>query len=171
MVIFLMPALIRYHCMIRPNGDLRRDATATVTWQPYREPMRVTLLRTGIIAAVGGAAITLLWHGGLVRWPAATLSVLWISFGGHWVEVAFLNVLRPWLPSARWVQTSARIAVWFIGGIVLFTAMALTATSAGLHPDRWPDWWTGGLGFIGVELIAHLSLVATHRPSFYNGRG
>ena len=29
--------------------------------------------------------------GGLARWPVATLLALWPAFGGHWVDLWFLN--------------------------------------------------------------------------------
>ena len=47
----------------------------TSQWQPYREPLRITMLRTGMIAIVVGAVLAQLW-GGLGRWPMATLLVL-----------------------------------------------------------------------------------------------
>lgn len=140
-------------------------------WQPYREPLRTTLVRTGVIALVVGAVLAWFW-GGLARWPLATLLVLWPSFGGHWVEVWFLNWLRPRLSNSRAVQVMARIAVWFVGGVVLALGMGLTATAlAGVRSTQWLPWWIGGLGFIGIELFAHLGLQLIGRPSFYNGRG
>jgi hypothetical protein len=143
----------------------------TSPWQPYREPLGRTLLRTGTIALVVGAVLARTW-GGLQRWPLATLLVLWFSFGGHWVELWFLNWLRPRLPVARAVQVGARFGVWFVGGTGLGLGMAMTARLlAGLRLGRWPAWWVGGLAFIGVELIAHLFLQLRGRPSFYDGRG
>jgi hypothetical protein len=143
----------------------------TSQWQPFREPLRVTLLRTGMIAMVVGAVLARLW-GGWVRWPLATLVVLWASFGGHWVEVWFLNWLRPRLSVSRGVQVAARVGVWFVGGIGLAVGMGLTAMAfAGFLPAHWPHWWLGGLAFIGIELVAHLVLQLRGRPSFYNGRG
>jgi len=128
-------------------------------------------LRTGTIALIVGAVLALP-RGGLTRWPLATLLVLWISFGGHWVEVWFLNWLRPRIPDARAVQFAARVGVWFVGGTVFAVGMGLTARFlAGFRPTHWPAWWVGGLGFIGVELVAHLFLQLRGRPSFYNGRG
>lgn len=139
--------------------------------EPHHEPLRTTLLRTGTIALVVGAALALS-RGGLARWPMFTLLALWPAFGGHWVEVWFLNWLRPRLSLAPAVQVIARLAVWFAGGTVLAIGMGLTATALGgfrfLH---WPTWWIGGLAFIGIELIAHLVLQARGRPCFYNGRG
>ncbi|MFI5311026.1 MAG: hypothetical protein ACHQQ3_07320 [Gemmatimonadales bacterium] len=144
----------------------------TTQWQPFREPLRATLLRTVIIALVLGAALARWWGGGLARWPLFTLLMLWPSFGGHWVEIFFLNWLRPRLSAARAVQVASRIGVWFVGGIGLALGMALTAMPlAVLQPSRWPDWWLGGFAFIAVELVAHLPLQLSGRPSFYNGRG
>jgi hypothetical protein len=129
------------------------------------------MLRTGMIAIVVGAVLAQLW-GGLARWPLATLLVLWPSFGGHCVEVWFLNWLRPRLSIARGVQVAARVAVWFVGGTGLAIGMGLTAMAlTGFRPAHWPAWWLGGLAFIGIELVAHLVLQLRGRPSFYNGSG
>ena len=129
------------------------------------------MLRTGMIAIVAGAVLARLW-GGLARWPMATLLVLWPSFGGHWVEVWFLNWLRPRLSIARGFQVAARFGVWFLGGAGLAIGMGLTAMALdGLRPALWSVWWLGGIGFIGIELVIHLVLQLRGRPSFYNGRG
>ncbi len=134
-------------------------------WQPFREPLRNTILRTGVVAIVVGFVLSRFW-GGSARWPMATLLVLWLSFGGHWVELWFLNFLRPRLSASRGLQATARLVVWFVGGTGLAACMALTA-----GPGRWPAWWVGGLAFIGIELVIHLALQLRGRPSFYNGRG
>ena len=141
---------------------------------PCREPLRITLVRTGTIALVVGAVLAG-WRGGLARWPMATLLVFWFSFGGHSVEIGFLNELRPRLPGVRAVQVGVRVAVWFVGGVGLALGMGLTAMALGFRPGRWsawgPAWWLGGLAFIGIELVVHLMLLLRGRPSFYNGRG
>jgi hypothetical protein len=139
--------------------------------QPCREPLRVTLARTGTIALVVGAILALR-SGGLSYWPLAALLVLWPALGGHCVEIAFLNWLKPRLPAARAAQAAVRIGVWFAAGIILMLAMRLTAAAlAGDRPSRWPAWWVGGLGFVGIELAVHLVLRLRGRPSFYDGRG
>ncbi len=99
----------------------------TPPWQPYREPLRTTLVRTATIAVVLGALLARLSGGGLSRWPLTTLLMLWPSFGGHWVELWFLNWLRPRLSVGRAVQVAARVGVWFVGGTVLALGMGLTA--------------------------------------------
>ena len=123
--------------------------------------------------AIGaGAAIAAAARGGLARWPAATLLAFWPSFGGHWIEVWFLNWLRPRIPAARRVQVVSRLGVWFAGGTLLAIGMVLTARALGwFRMAHWPAWWVGGAGFIGIELVAHLALQLRGRPGFYNGRG
>lgn len=129
------------------------------------------MIRTCMIAIVGGALLSQ-FLGGLARWPITTLLMLWPSFGGHWVEVWFLNWLRPRLSTARSLQIASRVAVWFIGGTGLFVGMGLTARGlVAFRHVHWPVWWVGGLAFIGIELVAHLALQLQRRPSFYNGRG
>ena len=103
------------------------------------------MLRTGAIALAGGALLAR-GMGGLYRWPLATLWVLWFSFGGHWVELWFLNWLRPRLPAARPAQVAARLGVWFGGGIGLGLGAALTARLlAGYDSTKWPGWWLTGM--------------------------
>jgi hypothetical protein len=145
---------------------------STTAWQAYSEPLRTTLIRTIAIAVVMGLAVSFSVGAGVSRWPAATVLMLWPSFGGHWVELWFLNWLRPRLSLARGVQLAARVAVWFAGGIILGIGMYATALMVKtLRPPHWPAWWVAGVGFIGVELVAQLALQLRGRPSFYNGRG
>lgn len=121
-------------------------------WQSYREPFSKTLLRTSAIAIVVGAIGARSWNG-FASWPVATLLALWFSLGGHWLELCFLNWLRPRLPAQPTLQIEARLGIWFAGGVVLFFCMALTAAAvAGIGIERWPAWWLGGLGFIAIEL-------------------
>jgi hypothetical protein len=151
---------------------LRDDHPMMAEWKPHREPLHITLARTVAIALVLGGLLVRWLGGGLARWPLASLMMLWLSFGGHWVELWFLNWLRPRLFSARGAQVGARVVVWFIGGCGLAVGMDLTARAlTGSWPARWPAWWVGGLVFIGVELVVHLVLQLRGKPSFYNGRG
>jgi hypothetical protein len=143
----------------------------TSGWHPYKEPLRATLLRTGVIALVAGVALARRW-GGWSQLPLAILFALWPSFGGHWIEVWFLNWLRTRLPRARGVQVLSRLVVWFLGGALLGIGASLTASPPGkLRVTQWPGWAFAGLIFIGIELIAHLALQLRGRPSFYNGQG
>jgi len=97
---------------------------------------------------------------------------LWPSLGGHYVELAYLDVVRPRLSASRAARTLARIAVWFVGGALMVVGMHFTALLL-RAPKPLPTsaWWIGGFVFIGIELVAHLVLHARGRSSFYGGRG
>jgi len=139
--------------------------------QSYREPLRVTLTRTVGIAAVVGAIVALSTHG-LRHWPALTLLLLWPSFGGHWIDLWYLNWLRPRLPATRSIQRAAHVATWFVGGILLGFAVRLTANA--LLPRArldWLTWATAGAAFVAIELTAHAALYLRGLPSFYAARG
>jgi hypothetical protein len=118
-----------------------------------------------------GAVFTLLSHDGLSHWPAATVLALWPALGGHFVELCFLNWLRQRLPFARSAQMAGRVVVWVVGGIVLLIGMRWTAgLLQASRPARWPGWWIGGLGFVGIELVVHLALLLRGSPNFYRDR-
>jgi len=141
----------------------------TAAWPDHREPLRATLMRTVGIALVAGTVLSLATHG-RVRWPIAVLVMLWPSLGGHVVELYFLRWLRVRLSADRSVQLAARLGTWFVAGMLFATGMVLTARLLG-SPMRFLPWWVAGLGFIGVELIAHLALRVRSRPSVYDGQG
>src|SRR4051812_1789245 len=118
----------------------------STVWLPYRESHRTTLVRTGGIALVAGAALTLASGHRGAWWPIATLVMLWPSLGGHFVELWFLNWLRPRLAGARVLQLAARMVVWFVAGCGLMLGMRVTATALTIfRPARWPPWWLGGV--------------------------
>src|SRR6266705_4286322 len=75
-------------------------------WQPFHEPLRVTLLRTVLIGLLVGLVVALLQRRP-VSWPQWTGFALWFTSGGHWVELFFLNWLRPRLAAARWRKSAA----------------------------------------------------------------
>jgi hypothetical protein len=143
-------------------------------WQPYREPLLTTLVRTILIAIVAGTVLAA-WSARStrpIRWSVAVILMLWLTLGGHWLELWFLNWLRPRLPAARTVQRVARVGTWFLGGCGLGVGMVLTAHALGGIPlSQLPAWWVAGVVFIGVELVAHTVLQSRGRPSFFNGRG
>ena len=137
----------------------------------YREPLRVTLIRTFSIAIVAGGLVALS-TGRLRRWPELSLLMLWPSLGGHWIDLFFLNGLQPHLPTGATIQRLARIAVWFVGGVVLAVGVRLTAQ---ILLERWRlawlTWASAGAVFVAIELVAHAALHLRGRPSFYNGLG
>lgn len=146
-------------------------------WPPYREALWVTLARNGVIALAVGAALTR-GRGGVVGWLLASTLLLWPALGGHYVDVGFLNGLRPRLPPTRAAQQVARLLVWFVGGVALGVGLWLSATALARASGRgWlvsktrAAWWVYGLALVGIELVAHVGLRLRGRPNFYDGRG
>lgn len=131
---------------------------------PFREPLRATLLRTVLIALVVGVVV-----GRSALWFPWTAFTLWLSFGGHWVEVFFLNWLRPRLPAQRWAQIGGRLLVWIVGGTVLMIGARFTALSLGIPALRVPPWALGGPILVGVELVVHALSQLRRQPNFFNG--
>jgi len=139
-----------------------------VTWQSYHEPLRVTLVRTGLVGLLVGI-IAARVQGQGASWPQWTAFALWFSFGGHWVELFFLNWLRPRLASARWVQVTGRLFTWLVGGTLLMVGARITAASFSGQSLRLPAWWLGGPVFLCLELLVHALPQLRGQPNFYNG--
>lgn len=143
----------------------------TSPWQPFRERISATLWRTfGIALVLGGV---LAWQFGQLRaWPILSALVLWFSFGGHWVDLWFLNWLRPRLSRSRVSQVAARLVVWFVGGVGLGFGVVLTMRMSPMtRAVRLPPRWVAGIVFVAAEVIAHGVLSLRRRPSFFSGEG
>ena len=159
-------------------------ATEPVRFRPCRESMGRTLARAGAIALVGASVAILVrlrhvpasaaeWR----RWAGLAVFVAWISFGGHWVEVTYLNGIRPRM--ARWSDGALvllRLVAWLVGGAMLFVGAAVSASliiTRQAPPVGWvlnaPLW--GGPLFVAIEMLVHLYLLVRGRASFWNGRG
>lgn len=143
--------------------------SASTEWPRVEEPLGRVLRRTIGIALVVGAVFALRTHHPRTLLPMA-VAALWPSLGGHYVELAFLNGLRPRLPSRRALQVAARLAVWLLAGVVFYLLMALTTRLLPLRGLPWRWCWVGGPAFIAVELLAHVGLALRGLPNFYDGR-
>jgi len=146
----------------------RPSAAANIAdgWQRFEEPLWKTLVRNvGIAAAVG--AVLALSRRRLSSVGLFTLLALWFTLGGHYVEVMFLNVVRGQWPKRRSTQVIARLAVWFVGGCVLFLGMSITARLLSIHSLDHRALWIGGGLLIGIELVVHLLGLFRRRPNFY----
>jgi hypothetical protein len=133
-----------------------------------REPFSRTLVRNVAIALVVGSALAFRNRDPSRLVPLSVL-VLWFSLGGHYVETLFVNGIRPRIARARWAQASARLAVWFVGGVTLYVPMVITARFLSVEARLLGSWWLAGLGFIGLELLVHALLAVRGLPNFYGG--
>lgn len=137
---------------------------------PFSEPWRTTALRTGGLALLIGAIVGLVLHRPAII-PLVTLLALWFTLGGHFLELLFRNHLRRGLGDGSALPRVARLAFWFLSGVLLFGAALATRallTGQSAIPVRW---WMAGAGFVGVELLIHLGIHARGSPNFYDGRG
>jgi hypothetical protein len=119
---------------------------------------------------VAGTALALRQGALRLLVPLSALA-LWFSLGGHCIEVAFLNGIRPRISGGRLTQAAARLGLWFVGGAIVYVLMATTARLLPLRPPSLASWWLGGLFFIGLELLVHATLALRGLPNFYSGRG
>ena len=141
---------------------------------PVREPLAQVLTRNLAIALVIGGVLPL-WFGGLAAWPLTTAIAFWFSFGGHVVEIFFLNVLRPRLPASRVVHALARVATWFVGGAILGGGagrlMAFPGAPRQIAQVGPMLVVIGGVALIGIELVAHAGLAVRRKANVFDGRG
>jgi len=107
----------------------------------------------------------------LALWLPISALALWFSLGGHYVELLFLDGIRPRIPASGLALAASRIVVWFVGGAILYMCMAITARILPLVPPRLSMWWFGGLLLIGIELIVHAVLALRGVPNFYRSNG
>ena len=150
----------------------------------YRESLTATVTRTGATAvAVASIAIFTRLHrlpasgGEWFGWFVWVVAVGWISFGGHWAELLYLNGIRPRI--ANWSDSTlvcVRLVIWLVGGAILFLGAVLSRNllMSGQVPGHAQLGWAlryGGPLFVAVELVVHLVLLLTGRPSFWNRRG
>ncbi len=130
------------------------------------EPARATIMRNGTIALCMGAILALATRRPSI-FPQMAAVALWPSFGGHFVEIFFLNHLAPRMPDSDLPLRSARLALWFVAGIAIAYCMQWTSVLLGGPGRIRPAWWLAGLLFIGLELIANALLWSSGRPNFF----
>ena len=150
----------------------------------YRESVAATVIRTGGIAIIVATLVTVArlrhlpassaeWYG----WLVLVVFVGWFSFGGHWVELAYLNGIRPKI--AHWSDPSLvfiRLGVWLIGGAILYlgavaSRSVMTAGELPGQADLFKVLLYGGPVFAVIELFPHTFLQLSGKPSFWNFRG
>jgi hypothetical protein len=151
---------------------------------PCREPLVKTLRRNVLIAVVVAALLGSVRFrhppAGISLWRVALalfVYVFWISFGGHWAEVSYRNLLCPRLAKGHAAaRVGVRLVVWMVAGAVLFlcgmTSFWLIITGEFPAVGRAVGSLIyGGPLFVVIELIVHTVLQLRGKPSFWNGRG
>jgi hypothetical protein len=143
--------------------------------QKFTESFPKTLIRTLITAAL--IAVILLFahvfplHG---MSKPAVFSIIWlmifcIVFGGHWLELLFINDIKFMLPQNLLLFYLTRLIYWFLCAIPLFILADWIGNSLSHQGLRLGNWLTFGFFYIGIELFMHAIMHLRWKKSFYNG--
>jgi hypothetical protein len=92
-----------------------------------------------------------------------------IVFGGHWLELLFINYLKFVLPKNILLLYFIRIAYWFLCSVPLFYIANLISNLFSHKTGQLGNWWTFGFFYIGIQLFVHAVMHIRSRKSFYNG--
>lgn len=96
-------------------------------------------------------------------------AVFCIVFGGHWLEVFFINQIKFVLPKNIFILYFIRIFYWFLSAIPLFALASLVDNLLSNKTRHLGNWWTFGLIYIGIQLVMHAIMHVRLKKSFYNG--
>jgi len=97
------------------------------------------------------------------------LIIFCIVFGGHWLELLFINHIKFALPKNILVLYLLRIVYWFLCSIPLFIAAGLINNLFSHKTGYLGHWWTFGFLYIGIQLLMHAIMHIRFKKSFYNG--
>ena len=139
--------------------------------ESFIQTVKRTIITTAIIA------ISLFWFrifpsGGKSNF--AIFATIWsiafcIVFGGHWLELLFINHIKFVLPKNLLFLYFVRICYWFLCSIPLFALATLVNNLLSHRTGRLGDWWTFGFPYIGIQLLMYAIMHMRLKKSFYNG--
>ncbi len=95
--------------------------------------------------------------------------VFCIVFGGHWLELLFINYIKFALPKNILLLYVIRIAYWFLCAIPLFFTAEWVDNLFSHNAGHLGQWWIFGFFYIGIELLMHGIMQIRAKKSFYNG--
>jgi len=139
------------------------------------EPFIQTVIRTVVTTTI--IAVILIW---LHIFPSgeksklALFEMIWsaifcIVFGGHWLELLFINHIKFALPKSILLLYATRIAYWFLCSIPLFFMAEFVINLFSDKTAHLGQWWRFGFFYIGIQLLMHAIMQIRFKKSFYNG--
>ena len=139
------------------------------------EPIGQTLIRTVITTTIIAAIIYWLHlfpSGGKSK--LSLFEMIWsivfcIVFGGHWLELLFINRIKFYLPNNILVLYLIRIGYWFLCAVPLFYIAGLVCNLFNYQTGVLGKWWTFGIFYIGIQLVMHGIMQLRYKKSFYDG--
>jgi len=134
-----------------------------------------TVIRT-IVTTTIIAVIVILLHvfPSGERSKLTIFAIIWsavfcIVFGGHWLELLFIDQIKFSLPKNILMLYFIRIAYWFLCSIPLFFMADLIIKLFSNNTAHLGHWWTFGFFYIGIQLLMHAIMHIRFKKSFYNG--
>ena len=95
--------------------------------------------------------------------------VFCIVFGGHWLELLFINQIKFALPKNITLLYFTRFVYWFLCAIPLFFMAGLINNLFSHKTETLGHWWAFGGFYIGIQLVMHAIMQIKTKKSFYNG--
>jgi hypothetical protein len=139
------------------------------------ESFTQTVIRTIITTTI--IAIILTWlhifpsgeKSKLTQFVMIWSAIFCIVFGGHWLELVFINHIKFALPKNIFVLYFIRIGYWFLCSILLFFIANLIVNLFPHRTGQLGHWWIFGFFYIGIQLFMHAITHIRSKKSFYNG--
>ena len=92
-----------------------------------------------------------------------------IVFGGHWLELLFINFIKFGLPKSMLLLYFVRVCYWFLSSILLFLIANTVRNLLENKSGQLGNWWIFGLLYIGIQLVMYAIMQLRLKKSFYNG--
>ena len=109
--------------------------------------------------------------GNLALLPAGTLFALWFTLGGHFVEVAFLRLIRPRIGCQVLLDIATRTVAWLVGGAVLGVEMLLTRQAMFGETFTLREVVIGDGVLVVIEIVVQGILAVRGKPNAFDCRG
>jgi hypothetical protein len=97
------------------------------------------------------------------------LVIFCIYFGGHWLELLFVNRIKFMLPKNLLFLYFVRICYWFLSAIILLALASVVYNLLSNRKGPLVEWWIFGLIYIGIQLVMNAIMHMRSKKSFYNG--
>lgn len=139
--------------------------------QPFTQTITGIIITTTVIT-------TILVLTGAFPWYEKTkleiFGIIWaavfcIVFGGHWLELLFVNYLKFVLPQHIVFLYVIRIGYWFLSSIPLFFLARFVIQSLSNDQRQFGHWWAFGFLYISIEMFMYGIMQVRTKKSFYNG--
>ena len=143
--------------------------------EKFYEPLWRTILRTSVTATI---LTVIFYFGDIFQEQEANkmrvfgigwMSIMCLTFGGHWIELFFINYIKFLLPKKLYVMYGARIIFWYASALLLFFASQCVHNSLTGKNESAGNLWIFGFIYILIEMIMHGIIHVQIKKSFWNG--